>query len=383
MTTRPRDRIAEINQDAAAFYRTQLLAPRNDGPRKYLAGRRFDQLLEDTPWTVGYAPDSWTSLHGHLARSGYSDENMLEAGLISISRRGTPIDRFRNRLTFGVRDADTTLVGFVCRAAPTASDNTPKYLNTPRTPAYDKSSVLFGLGEALSRADTDTTVVVEGPLDAIAVSLSDPSEWTPVALCGSSITPKHVQEISRLRHPVVLSFDEDPAGHRALERAAATLTSDIGEPRAASLALGQDPSGLFADLGPKALQEALQDAKPVTDLILDRLLQTDITHNAERALLVLREAARSLARIGMPDMARNAVRLSEALALDTFTVTRELAAAQASSGHGASSARIPNAVRLHRRRGEVKRTFSAATQQDNLASALSAQWGTLVGLVGM
>jgi DNA primase len=347
MNTRPeRDRIAKINEHAAAFYRAQLLAPPHTGPRAYLASRGFNELLGDSPWTVGYAPDSWTALHDHLAHSGYSDQAMLDAGLISIGRRGTPIDRFRNRVTFGIRTADSLLVGFTCRAAPGARETTPKYLNTPRTAAYDKSAVLFGIGEATRHQPGGTTVMVEGPLDAIAVSFAGGLDWKPLALCGTSMTPQHAHVVSRLACPVVLAFDEDLAGHRALEGAAIELASIAGEPHAISMAAGQDPAALFASFGPTALQDVLERTRPVSDLLLDRLLQTDVTHNVERALLVLRRAARSLTRVGTADMARHAARLCQTLRLEPSTVTRELAAAQSSPSHGKRNARNVDAARV-------------------------------------
>jgi DNA primase len=259
---------------------------------------------------------------------------MLTAGLITISRRGTPIDRFRDRITFAIRDLDSQLVGFTARAAPTAPDRTPKYLNTPSTPAYHKSAVLFGLGEAKANHSAEAVVVTEGPLDALAVALAGEGRWAPLALCGTSLTTQHARQLSQLSPSTLLAFDDDSAGHRALERAIATLTPIQGEPTAAPIGLGQDPAGLFSRLGPDALRAALESATPASDLVITRLLQKwgapqTVPHQRHACL---REAATTLVQLGVSDLAPHAVRLSAALSIDPATVTHELAAAVSAPG---------------------------------------------------
>ena len=103
-------RLVAAHEDAAEFYRRTLLGPEGAGPRRYLTERGFGALLDQTPWTVGYAPPGWTRLRDHLTDLGYRDQTLLDAGLTRTSRRGTPIDSFRNRLTFGIRDTDRALV---------------------------------------------------------------------------------------------------------------------------------------------------------------------------------------------------------------------------------------------------------------------------------
>jgi DNA primase len=331
-----RHRIATINEDAAAFYRSQLLAPQNTGPRGYLTERGFAQLLGDTEWTVGYAPDSWTSLHDHLAGAGYSDELMLEAGLTSVSRRSNSIDRFRNRLTFGIRDSDNELVGFTCRAAPTAPGSTPKYLNTPRTAAYDKSAVLFGLGEAATIKEGGTTVITEGPLDAIAVSLLDQARWVPLALCGTSLTAGHARSIESLTHPVLLALDNDPAGHLAMRQAIATLMPVSGEPASVNLPYSTDPTDVYSRDGAEELHALLKKTAPASDAVLTHLLRRwgCPDDNIERTLMCLRVAARMLASLGVQNIARHAARLAKTLNLESATVADELAYAVTSQQEG-------------------------------------------------
>lgn len=322
MTGEPsRDQLIAANEDAAAFYRRHLVGPDGDGPRRYLSGRGFAALLEDTPWTVGHAPVAWTALHDHLSELGYSDETQLAAGLTLISRRGHVIDRFRDRLTFGIRDHQGHLVGFTARTGPEGRD--PKYLNTPKTELFDKSQLLFGLGEATTSPAT-SCVVVEGPLDAIAVTLADPATYVALALCGTALTASHAQAIRSTAHTeLILALDADPAGTRALENAAAALSDQ----RTAAVRWPQhDPAGLLADAGPQAVSEALSTARPATDVLIELHLASwpDRLDNAEAAIACLREAAAVIARVRPSDVAGLATQLSRETKLPLLTVTTEL-----------------------------------------------------------
>lgn len=329
MTREARDRIASLNEITAQYYWEQLHAAAHDGPRRYLTGRGFGELLRETRWTVGYAPPGWTTLRDHLARAGYSDEAMLEAGLVSISRRGNPIDRFRDRITFGVRDHEARLVGFIARAAPSAQDGTPRYLNTPRTPAYNKGSVLFGLGEARDNHTAEATVLTEGPLDAIAVNLADRDRWAPVALCGTAFTPSQTNWIAELGRPVTAALDDDPAGHRALVEIVSALLPRLGEPRAARLGVGCDPAFLSNASSSLALNEALETAGPASEVVMSQMFGSwnEQALNPPRQLRYLREAARAIVKLGAPDPGQYASLLCRTLELEPRAVTDELIAA--------------------------------------------------------
>lgn len=324
MTGEPsRDQLIAANEDAAQFYRRHLLGPDGDGPRRYLSGRGFAALLEDTAWTVGHAPAAWTALHDHLSELGYSDEAQLAAGLTSMSRRGHLIDRFRDRITFGIRDGQDELVGFTARTGPDGRD--PKYLNTSKTTLFDKSQVLFGLGEA-SRSPAASYVLVEGPLDAIAFNLADPSGVAALALCGTALTAKHAEIVGSSAYDrLVLAFDDDAAGARALETAAVALCDESTV--AVVSHTGHDPARVLASEGPLALAKALSSARPAAEVLLELHLRKwpDRFENAEAAIACLREAASMVARVNPPDVAAVARRLIDETRLPTPTVTTELA----------------------------------------------------------
>jgi DNA primase catalytic core len=322
--------LVAAHEDAAEFYRRTLLGPEGDGPRRYLIDRGFAALLDDSRWTVGYAPPGWTRLRDHLTNLGYSDETLLAAGLTCLNRRGTPIDCFRDRITFGIRDANRQLVGFTARCSPEVPAHVPKYLNTRTTAIYDKSQVVFGLGEATSRRN-GAIVLTEGPLDAIAVDLADidPIRMRPLALCGTALTQNHRAAIAALEpSQVILALDADEAGAQARENAYRVLrtTTDITAiPR-------HDCTDLAETLrrnGPQGVNALLNSPRPAIDAIIDARLATwpNRTNNAEAGLACLRSLARLVGDLRPADMARQAIRLRESIQLPTDVVTRELAEA--------------------------------------------------------
>lgn len=323
MTSQPsREQLIAANEDAAEFYRRHLLGHDGVGPRHYLAQRGFAALLDDTPWTVGHAPAAWGALHEHLSGLGYSDQVQLAAGLTSLTRRGHQVDRFRDRLTFGIRNQQDDLVGFTARTSPDGRD--PKYLNTPKTELFEKSQVLFGLGEA-ARSPALSCVLVEGPLDAIAVNLAGPTGSVSLALCGTALTDTHVQIIQSSSYErLVLALDGDSAGARALENAAAALHDTrlfaVHHP-------GKDPASVLASDGILALSHALSSARPATEVLVDLTLAKwpDRLENAEAALGCLRETAHMISRVRPSDLATLAAKLGRATNLPLHTITAELA----------------------------------------------------------
>lgn len=326
-----RGRLVAAHEDAAEFYRRVLLGPGGDGPRRYLVDRGFETLLGDTRWTIGYAPPGWTRLRDHLTDLGYRDNTLLAAGLTTISRRGTPVDSFRDRITFGIRDTDGSLVGFTARCSPYAPDHLPKYLNTCATAIYDKSRVLFGLGEAAGRA-CGPVVLTEGGLDAIAVDLGSGTQPTPpraLALCGTAITDHNRRTLLALQpSEIVLAFDHDHACTRARENAYRLLRG-ITDLTAIDHADDGDLAETLRRDGPAAVNDIVRGRRPAIDAIIDARLATwpNRTDNAETAIACLRSLAQLVGDLRPDDMARQARTLRDSINLPTATVTRELAEA--------------------------------------------------------
>ena len=187
----PRNRLLAINQLALAFYQAQF--PDSWG-RDYLRDRMGQDLTGDPRFRPGQAPAGWTRLVDHLHRHGVTDQEMLAAGVATTARTGRLIDRFRDRIIFPITNHDGEVLGFVGRRHPDAADTAlagPKYLNTAETPLFHKSAQLFG---AQNLTAGQIPVIVEGPIDAIAVTLAGGGRYVGVA------TARHLPH-RRTSHP--------------------------------------------------------------------------------------------------------------------------------------------------------------------------------------
>ncbi|RBQ03861.1 hypothetical protein DQE82_30040 [Micromonospora sp. LHW51205] len=276
-------RLIAAVEAAVSYYRDQLAGA--DGPRAYLAGRGLGVLVDrEWPWRVGYAPPGWSSLARHLRSVGFSDDELLGAGLSTGTRSGRLVDVFRDRIVFPVRDPAGHAVAFLGRAGPGAGDGVPKYINSPKSAIYDKGRLLFGMMEQQDRLDARwTPVLVEGPVDVLAVWLSYAKSGRPgtVALApGGTVLTDHqagmLRELPGAAGGIVAAFDADPPGRDAVDRAWQTLRQPRppGPLLVAEFAAGADPADLLRrPHGSAQLRAALQRrARPMLDAVLDHRL---------------------------------------------------------------------------------------------------------------
>jgi len=311
---------------AARFFAARLPASWVPG---YLAGRGFgDQALR--PWTVGYAPAGWHALATHLRELGYPEAAIQAAGLARRTRRGALVDFFRDRAMFGVRWPDGTLAGFTGRARPGGPP--PVYLNSPTTGLYRKGSLLFGLYEGRrALAAGARPVLVEGPLDAIAVSAA--GRYAGVSPCGTALTPAQVTLLARTsdlrRAGVVAAFDADPAGRRAAARAFRLLRAVIDHPVALVLPAGQDPAGFRREHGGRALARRLDASVPLADLVVDEAVAPyeRWLEFLDGKFAALHAAAPLVAGLPSGQVARQVARLAGRLGLDYAEVTEAVTGA--------------------------------------------------------
>jgi DNA primase catalytic core len=281
----PIDRLAQVNELTTAYYQACL-------PQSW-AQPYLDQRLHSDPTTLeplrlGYAPDSWTGLITHLRRIGITDEEMLTAGVATTASTGRLIDRFRDRLVVPIVH-DHQILGFVARRNPRYSDNDghgPKYLNTAATPLFAKGDQLYIAGEL---AGGVTPVVVEGPLDAIAVTLAGHGHHVGVAPLGTSLTEAQVAQLHEHGRNPVVATDADLAGQVAAERDYWLLTLYNLDPTHAVLPEGTDPADLIADGNAARLADAITHAKPLADSLIDERL--DHIEGMEAALDAVRVLA--------------------------------------------------------------------------------------------
>ena len=332
VTAAQAEALAQVHSDSAAFYTAQLHADTPDAARaRALLEHRAIPPAAAAGYEFGYAPPGWTALTDHLRGRGWTDTQLLDAGVGMTTSRGTVVDRFRDRLMLPVRDAGgERVVGFLGRAVADA-EGVPKYLNSPDTALYRKGEVLYGLGAGPGRQAFSAgvrPVLVEGPLDAIAVTAAGNDRYAGVAPCGTALTPAQVAALDRsggplARRGVVVAFDSDPGGRDAALRAFDLLRTTGAWPSAAVLPDGHDPASLAQAAGPGALCAALDAARPLADLVVDEHLArwSDRLHWVEGRTGALREAAQLLATFPAEQVGRQVARLADRLGLEHATVT--------------------------------------------------------------
>lgn len=243
----------------------------------YLASRKLDAaLLPGSPWRIGYAPAGWTTLLDQLRRDGFSDTDMLRAGLVTTGRNGQLRDYFHDRLIIPLRAEDHTAVGFIGRRHPdTSDDRGPKYLNTPDTQIFTKGRTLAGLAEGSNAFSQGAQpVLTEGPLDAIAVSIAAPGRYAGIAPCGTALTGHQAAALARAvpldTRGVLVAFDGDTAGRAAAVRAYWRLIAVTTTLTSITFPGGTDPAAILQIGGPAALAHALSSGvRPLADLVID------------------------------------------------------------------------------------------------------------------
>ena len=295
-----RRRMLAAHQAAAEFYAERLHGPPAAPAREFLAERGFE-LADAEPFGCGYAPAEWEALTRHLRGRGFSDSELLLSGLASQGRRG-PVDRFRGRLVWPIRDLTGDVIAFGARKLD-PDDNGPKYLNTPETPLFKKSSVLYGADLAKREiAHRRQAVIVEGYTDVMACHLSGVP--TAVATSGTSFGDGHVKVLRRLLMDadqflgeVVFTFDGDAAGQRAVLRAFDLEERFVTQTFVAVQSDGLDPCDLRVKHGPEAVRDLVARRVPVFEFAIRSELAKHNLETNEGRLAALDASARIIARI--------------------------------------------------------------------------------------
>lgn len=294
-----RIRLVEAHKIAADWYAEQLAtSPEADTGRIFLAERGFDQAAA-VHFGVGYSPQGWDHLTRFLRGKGFTDKELLLSGLSQEGRRG-PIDRFRGRLMWPIRDISGEVVGFGARKLYEA-DNGPKYLNTPETAIYKKSQVLYGIDLAKKDiAKSSRAVVVEGYTDVMACHLAGVT--TAIATCGTAFGGEHIKILRRLLMDngsarVIFTFDGDAAGQKAALRAFEDDQKFAAETYIAIAPDGMDPCDLRLVKGDEAVADLVEPRTPLFEFALRQIVvRYDLDTPAGRAA-ALDEAAPIVARI--------------------------------------------------------------------------------------
>jgi len=271
-----RDRLFELMEVATIFYTSHLHEP----AKKYLRERG---VLETTmhSFRIGWAGNDWSeasdylkgkkSAQGRSASGGFSEKEIVDVGLAKKNERGTLVDKFRNRIMFPIADSAGRVVAFSGRSfGEHASPEAPKYLNSPETPLFHKSRILYGFDRAKTAIrKANCAVLVEGQMDLI---LSHQAGWgNTLAVSGTAFSVEHVALIKRMTDNLVLALDADAAGIKAAGRAAREALRGGLNVKVAQLPEGLDPADLIATQGTDAWRASIREAKDIITFLLDVL----------------------------------------------------------------------------------------------------------------
>jgi DNA primase len=269
---RLRTKLLELHETAATWFEEQLRSPEGALAREYLAGRG---LLDEgiKKFRIGYAPESFNALRDKL--SGVADVETLRAsGLFSSKEQGDgsqgPIyDRFRKRVTFPICNEGGRVIAFTARTLETGDKAGAKYINSPETPLYSKSHVLFNLDKAKAAVrQVGFALLVEGQMDCISVFLA--GIQNVIATSGTAFTEQQVMILKRHTQNVIVNFDPDTAGANAAEKSIALLTEEGFAIKIVTLEGGLDPDRFVRERGLEAYKEAIRGARRQSDYLIER-----------------------------------------------------------------------------------------------------------------
>ncbi len=298
-----RSRLVAANVAAMNFYREQINLPGTaQVGRDFLQKRGFDKAAAET-FGVGYAPDEWDGLYKHLKTLGFTDNELSLAGLTKDGSKG-PIDRYRNRLVWPIKDISGDVVGFGARKlASDEVDQGPKYLNTAETPLYKKSQILYGLDMAKKEiAKKRQVVIVEGYTDVMAAHLAGIT--TAVATCGTAFGDDHIRVIRRLlmdddafRGEVIFTFDGDAAGQKAALRAFDDDQKFVAQTFVAVEPSGMDPCDLRIANGDAAVRDLIARRVPLFEFAIKSEIAKYDVNSAEGRVSALNQVAPLIGKI--------------------------------------------------------------------------------------
>ena len=361
-----RARLLAANQAAAAYFVAQLASDEAQTAREFLTQRGFDAAACET-FGVGYAPRGWDGMTDALGKLGYTTPELIQSGLASEGRRGA-YDRFRGRIVWPIRDTSGQVLGFGARKL-YEDDQGPKYLNTPESPVYHKSQVLYGLDlakRAISRGKR--AVIVEGYTDVMACHLAGIE--SAVATCGTAFGKEHISVLRRIMGDdtsgeVIFTFDPDEAGQKAALRAFSEEKRFTAQTYVAVAPEGLDPSDLRLQRGDEAVRDLFTQKVPLFEFALRQAVSRFDLNSVEGRALALRASAPIVAEIRDPSLKPGYAReLARMLGLELGEVGQAIRRAE-----GASRPQARQQQRPDRQNFEPQPQFEPQGQLDSQMQA--------------
>ena len=319
------ERLWALHKEAARFYHTRLYAPEGAAALQYATGRGMPKAVLTT-FGIGYAPDSWTNLVDHLRKKGYTDQELKDSGLVTVSQKnGNLFDRFRDRLMFPIIDVRGNVIGFGGRIMK-KDDNAAKYLNSPETLIFNKRKNLFALNLA-KKSKLGYLILVEGYMDAIA--LHQYGFDCAVASLGTALTPDGATLLSKYTDQVVLIYDGDNAGQNATQRAIPILEKAGLKVKVLQMQGAKDPDEYLKKFGADKFRLLLEGSSNRIEYQLNAIAKKyDISVDDQKVQFV-NECAALIATLDSPIKREiYGQRVAEAASLSEKAVEMEVNKAQ-------------------------------------------------------
>jgi DNA primase len=277
-----KQRLFQINELATEYYHHLLSVTKIGAPaRSYLTKRRvMPETIKE--FRLGFSPDAWETIKNYLLGKSYTEEELVEAGLVIEKEEGGSYDRFRNRLMFPICDIQGQVTGFGARVL---DDSLPKYINSPQTPIFDKSNSLYGIDKGkLVIRKKNSVIIVEGYMDVVTAHQHG---WqNVVGSMGTSLTQKQAEGIKRLTNDITLALDADIAGEEATLRGKAILAYSNIEANVILLPEGRDPDEVIGEQ-PALWQKLVEKAMPIMDFAFESVIgRLDINKARDKSLAV-------------------------------------------------------------------------------------------------
>ncbi|MBR4289445.1 MAG: DNA primase [Oscillospiraceae bacterium] len=291
---RQQERLWALHKEAARFFHSQLYAPVGKAALEYAFGRGMSKGILTT-FGVGYAPDSWDSLVKAMKAKGYTEEELKESGLVTVSQKnGNIFDRFRDRLMFPIIDVRGNVIGFGGRIIKKDSD-AAKYLNSPETLIFNKRKNLFGLNLA-KKTKQGFLILVEGNIDV--VSLHQYGFDNAIASLGTSLTEEQAALLTRYTDQIVLIYDGDKAGQNATQRAIPILEKAGLQVKVLQIKDAKDPDEFLKKFGADRFKLLLEESSNRVEYQLGAIRRKyDLSEDDQRVKFIA-EAAEFLSTLG-------------------------------------------------------------------------------------
>ncbi len=288
------ERLWALHKEAARFYHGKLYAPEGKAALEYAIGRGMPKATLIN-FGIGYAPDTWSALVDALRKKGYTDEELKESGLVTVSKKnGALFDRFRDRLMFPIIDVRGNVIGFGGRIMK-KDDNAAKYLNSPETLIFNKRKNLFALNLA-KKSKQGYMILVEGYMDAIA--LHQYGFDCAVASLGTALTEDGATLLSKYTDQVVLIYDGDTAGQRAAQRAIPILEKAGLQVKVLQMRDAKDPDEFLKKFGADKFKLLLEESSNRVEYQINAIRRKYDIREDEQRVKYIQEAAELICTLG-------------------------------------------------------------------------------------